>query len=151
VGRPGLLNGLDHVLPVKHTVHVIYHLANVVEPRLVGQHLPDGDIFLAGLAELRPVLRHPGIVINQPAVVVNVQECRGNALGGGETGCHGITTPQSPPVIAIATPEIHHRFSPVIDANRGPPGVILQLVAQPVFHAAKIRVDIAVQVQFPWE
>ena len=50
------LDRAQHVLPVEHARRAVHHLADVVEPGLVREHLADGDRLLAGLSELGPVL-----------------------------------------------------------------------------------------------
>jgi hypothetical protein len=120
MNRGGLLDRADHLIPVEHLARVIDHLADVVQARLVRENLADGDLLLARLRELRPVLGDPVLVVEQPLVHEDVQKGRGHALRGGEARGHGVPEPGISLVVPGPAPEIDHALAPVIDADGGP-------------------------------
>ena len=64
----GALDRPYHVLPVEHAIRPVDHLADVVEPGLVREHLPQRDVLLACLRELGPVLGDAVLVVEQATV-----------------------------------------------------------------------------------
>jgi hypothetical protein len=68
------LDGTDHVLPVEHPLGTVDHLADVVEAGLVREHLAERDVLLPRLTELRPVLGHPRVIVEQFAIDHDVDE-----------------------------------------------------------------------------
>jgi hypothetical protein len=147
VHRLGLLDGVDHVVPVEHPLRTVDHLADVVEPRLVRQHVADGDPFFARLCELRPVGRNPLVVVDEPPVHHDVHQRRGHTLRGGEARRHGVGFPGVALRVARAAPQVDHAFAAVVDAQRGSAGRGGQLLSELAGHASEGRVEISVQIR----
>ena len=64
------------------------------------------------------------------AVGEDVEQCRGDSLGGGETRRHGIALPGRPAGVAGSTPQVDHTLAPVIDAHGCAAGIVPELFAQ---------------------
>jgi hypothetical protein len=122
VCRGGTFNRVDHVLPVQHPARIINHIANMVEPGLVCQHLFYGDTFFSRLGEFRPVGGDALVIVNQAPVGENVQQGRANPLGGGITGRHGVLQPGVALPIALSTPQVHHTLAPMVYGHGRTPG-----------------------------
>ena len=85
---------------------------------LVGEDLPDGDILLAVLGELRPVARDSRVEVDQPTRVGEGNRHRGQALRGGVDEDERVLAPRLGEArIAAAAPEVDHLLAAVVDGT----------------------------------
>jgi hypothetical protein len=74
----------------------------------VAEQLPHSDLTLACCRELRPVVGHLGVVVDQPTRGSGCQRKRGNAFRGREHGDERAALPRRPRVyVAQSTPEVN--------------------------------------------
>ena len=133
-----------HVLPVQHPLRVIDEPADGVEPRLVAEHLADGDRLFSPLRELRPVLGDRVVVVEHAAVHERVEESGHHPLGGRERERHRALLPQLPLGVPRTGPDVDHLLAAVIDAHRRARArrVTTELLLEGVGHGAEVGVDV---------
>ena len=103
-------------------------------------------ILLVAAAVLVPIFRHARIVIDQTSVSVDVQQGRRDTLSCGKTGGHGVAAPEGSRIITMPTPQIHHAFAAMVNADGGTAGIVVQLMTQGRFNTLEIRMDTTIQM-----
>jgi hypothetical protein len=90
------------------------------QPGLVGQQLPHGHLGLAGLGELRPVVGHLGVVVDQPTRSGHRHRKGGNTFRCGKHVDHGVALPRGlGEAVAIAAPQVDHLETVAIHRDGG--------------------------------
>ena len=98
-GRPPRFGGGDvaaHAVPVQGLLRG-QPGAGPDHPGAMSHHHCDGDVFLAGLAELRPVRRHRRIQVDLGAVGQQMHAGAGEGLGAGEDAGQRVLGPRPLP------------------------------------------------------
>ncbi len=124
---------------------LIHRRIEGIQPCLVREQLPDGDLFFALLGKLRPVRADALLVIKQTLRMSQGHSQARQALGGRVHYDHRILFPGfSRGLVADAAPQVHDFFPTVVDATGGPqlvpPGEVLD---ERFSHGLKSRFDIA--------
>ena len=116
------------------------------QPRLVIDQLAHGDRILAVRGELRPVLRHRLLVVEQALGDRGGDGEGRHALGGGEDRHDRVLLPrQRAPAIAEAGPQINHRALARVDRYGGADfPVALEVAAEGVGDRSETGRDVTV-------
>ena len=93
-------------------------LVDRAQSRLVREQLAHGDALLAGRAELRPVLRHGRVVVEQAAAVGDGDRHRRDALGGREHRDERVLLPRRlRHAVAVAAPQVDDLAAVAVDRD----------------------------------
>ena len=78
----------------------------------------DGDVVLAGAAELGPVPDDRIVIVQLTTVDETVHDGGDDPLGGGEAGGHRVAFPRLPGRVTDAGPGVDDQFTAVVDGHR---------------------------------
>ena len=93
--------------------------AQVRQPGPMTHDIPDGELRLTVGGELRPVLAHGGVVVDQAAVSQPMDDCGGHSLGGRKHHGCGIGLPvPTPAPVRPPGPDIDDGFTVEIHRQR---------------------------------
>ncbi|UVF78677.1 hypothetical protein NWF22_02030 [Gordonia mangrovi] len=109
----------------------------------VAQDLPDGDVGLAVLRELRPVRGDPLVIVEFTAVGEHMRARRGDTLGGGEAHGQRVTLPAVALRRPGPTPQVDDQSATVVDGHGGTAVGMGDLLAEDVGHLIESCVAVA--------